>query len=110
MMTDDMDLLGEFVQNGSEEAFAELVARHLNLVYSVALRRVYDAHLAQEVAQAVFIILARKAPSLGPKTILPAWLCRTAQYAAADTLKIQRRRQKREQEHMQSALNENESS
>src|SRR5690349_4059877 len=105
MMTDDMELVREYARNRSEEAFATLVSRHINLVYSVALRRVHDTHLAEEVTQAVFIILARKAGSLNRKTILPAWLCRTAQYAAADALKTQRRRQRREQEmHMESVL------
>ena len=106
MMTDDMELVREYARHGSEEAFAALVARHINLVYSVAARQVCDAHLAEEVTQAAFIILARKAGSLNSKTILSAWLCRTAQYAAADALKTQRRRQRREQEmHMESVLN-----
>jgi RNA polymerase sigma factor (sigma-70 family) len=73
----------------------------------VALRQVCDPHLAEEITQAVFIILARKADSLGPKTILSGWLCRTARYASANALTIQRRRQRREQEaYMQSILNE----
>src|SRR2546426_1087118 len=111
MPTDDMDLLREYARRNSEEAFATLVARHINLVYSVALRQVRDAHLAQEITQAVFIILARKAESLGPKTILPGWLCRTARYASANALTIQRRRQRREQEaHLQSILKESEPS
>jgi RNA polymerase sigma factor (sigma-70 family) len=106
-MNDDLNLLREFARNNSEDAFASLVARHVNLVYSVALRSVRDAHLAEEITQAVFIILARKADSLGDKTILPGWLCRTARYASANALKIQRRRQHREQEaYMQSILNE----
>src|SRR3984957_2861365 len=106
-MNDDLTLLREFVRNNSEVAFAALVARHVNLVYSVALRQVGDAHLAEEITQAVFIILARKADSLGDKTILPGWLCRTARYASANALTVQRRRQRREQEaFMQSILNE----
>ena len=105
-MADDMELVREFATRRSDAAFERLVSRHLNLVYSVALRQVRDPHLAQEVAQAVFIILARKAGSLGPKTILSGWLFRTAQYASADALKTQRRRQHREQEaYMQSILN-----
>src|SRR5882724_10709679 len=107
MMTDDMELVREYARHGSEEAFATLVSRHVNLVYSVALRQVHDTHLAEEVTQAAFIILARKAGALNNTTILSAWLCRTAQYAAADALKTQRRRQRREQEmHMDNALNQ----
>jgi RNA polymerase sigma factor (sigma-70 family) len=97
-MNDDLTLLQEYARRNSEEAFAALVSRHVNLVYSVALRRVRDPHLAEEITQAVFIILARKAGALGPKTILSGWLCRTARYASANALTIQRRRQRREQE------------
>jgi RNA polymerase sigma factor (sigma-70 family) len=110
MMTDDMDLVREYAGHRSEDAFATLVSRHVNLVYSVAVRQLRDTHLAEEATQAAFIILARKAGSLGPKTILPAWLCRAARFAAADVLRTQRRRQCREQEiHMQSLLNQPES-
>ena len=108
-MSDDMELVREYDRSGSEQAFATLVSRHINLVNSVAMRQVHDVHLAEEVTQAVFIILARKAGSLNSKTILSAWLCRTAQYAAADVLKTQHRRQRREQEmHMESVLNPSE--
>jgi RNA polymerase sigma factor (sigma-70 family) len=104
-MTDDMTLVREYAQSHSEGAFATLVARHLDLVYSVALRQVRNPQMAEEITQAVFIILAHKATSLSPQTILSGWLCRTARYAAADALKIQRRRQIREQEaHMQSTM------
>src|SRR5437868_6428608 len=107
MVSDDMRLVQEYGQGNSEQAFATLVSRHVNLVYSVALRQVSDHHLAEEITQAVFIILARKAKSLSPKTILSGWLCRTARYVSANTLRIQRRRQLREREaQMQSTLNE----
>jgi RNA polymerase sigma factor (sigma-70 family) len=110
MVTEDMALVREYAANQSERAFETLVSRHINLVYSVAIRQVRDIHLAEEITQAVFIILERKAKTLSPKTILSGWLCRTARYVAANTLTIERRRQHRQQEaYMQSHLNEPES-
>jgi RNA polymerase sigma factor (sigma-70 family) len=97
MMSDDMTLVREFADSQSDPAFAALVERHIGLVHSAAVRQVGDAHLAEEITQAVFIIFARKAVSLGPKTILSAWLYRTTRYAAADALRARRRRQAREQ-------------
>jgi RNA polymerase sigma factor (sigma-70 family) len=109
MVTDDM-LLREYAENRSERAFETLVSRHINLVYSVAHRQVRDAHLAEEITQAVFIILERKAATLSPKTVLSGWLCRTARYVAANRLTIERRRHHREQEaYMQAQLNQPES-
>ena len=110
MPNDDLTLLREYSRNHSEPAFAALVSRHVNLVYSVALRQVRDPLMAEEITQAVFIILARKADSLGDKSIFSSWLCRTARYVSARALRTQIRRQQREQKaHMQSVLNEPES-
>src|SRR5271168_4080260 len=107
VVPDDMTLLREYCQRNSEEAFAALVARHVNLVYSVALRDVRDPHLAEDITQAVFVILAQKAESLNPKVVLSGWLCRTARFASSNALTSQSRRQRREQEaYMQSLLNE----
>ncbi|HYG36142.1 MAG TPA: sigma factor, partial [Clostridia bacterium] len=70
-MTDhDMELVRRYARDKSEEAFATLVSRYVDLVYSVAMRQVRDSHLAEEVTQSVFVILAQKAGSLGPQTIL----------------------------------------
>jgi RNA polymerase sigma factor (sigma-70 family) len=107
MKTDDMELVRQYALCRSEEAFAALVARHLNLVYSVALRQGGDPHMAEEVTQTVFIILARKARSLSSKTILSGWLCKTARYTASKALTMRRRRQDREQAaYMESSLND----
>jgi RNA polymerase sigma factor (sigma-70 family) len=107
MTTNDMDLVREYARNNSEEAFATLVSRHVNLVYSVALRQVRDRQIAEEVTQTVFVILARKAASLRSKTVVSGWLCQTARYASAKALTSNWRRQHREHEaFMESALND----
>lgn len=104
-MLDDRQLLHRYAADGSETAFRELVERHLNLVYSVALRRVgNDAHLAQDVCQLVFTDLARKARSLPPNIVLAGWLHRASRYAAAHLIRTNQRRQRREQEAV--AMNE----
>jgi RNA polymerase sigma factor (sigma-70 family) len=99
------ELLREYAATGAETAFACLVERHVDLVYSAALRQTNNNHaMAQDVAQAVFTILARKAPSLRRETVLAGWLFRAVRFAALDARKIEARRQRREQEAAQMHL------
>lgn len=102
-----MELLRKYARQNSEAAFAELVCRHVNLVYSAALRHVGIAAQAEEITQAVFVILARKATGLHESLILDAWLFETTRLIALSFLRGERRRQFREQEaYMQSILQE----
>src|SRR4051794_8718009 len=106
-MMEDMDLLQEYATRGSEPAFATLVERHINLVYGAAMRHVANPHQAEEITQAVFIILARKAASLRQGTILAGWLFQTVRLTAANFRRTEIRRALREQEaYMQSTLHE----
>jgi RNA polymerase sigma factor (sigma-70 family) len=108
-MMDDEQLLHAYARERSESAFGELVARHIDFVYSTALRVVNgDSHLAQDVAQTVFIDLARKAGSLPDDVALPGWLHRHTCYTATKAVRTERRRQSREQTAMEMrALDDN---
>jgi RNA polymerase sigma factor (sigma-70 family) len=97
-MTGDMELVREYALRHSEEAFATLVSRHIDLVYSAALRQLGNHHQAEEVTQAVFVILARKAAALRSGTLLPGWPFRTTRLTAANYLRTEVRRARREQE------------
>lgn len=98
-MIDDAQLLRRYAEDRTEEAFAELVRRHLNLVYSAALRQTNgDAHLARDVAQLVFTDLARKAAALAEHRVLAGWLFTSTRFAAAKLVRGERRRQAREAE------------
>lgn len=94
---DDRELLETYARDRSEAAFGELVGRHLSWVYSVALRHVGDSSLAEEVAQSVFVLLARKAGSLRSGTILGGWLFRTTRFVANRAVRAEKRRRSREQ-------------
>ena len=98
-MNDDAELLRRYAEEGAEEAFAELVRRHLNLVYSSALRRTSgDGHRAEDVAQQVFMRLARDARQLSRHAVLGAWLHRATRNAAINLMLSEQRRKLREEE------------
>src|ERR1043165_8507617 len=95
--TTDLELLARYNCNRAEDAFAELVRRHLDLVHSAALRQVRSSQLAEEVAQSAFTDLARNAHLLAPDTIVTAWLYQVTRRTAIDVIRRESRRQLREQ-------------
>jgi RNA polymerase sigma factor (sigma-70 family) len=92
----DAELLRQYLQQGSEEAFQALVRRHVDLVYGTALRRTRNPQLAEEAAQNVFIALARKAPFLVERADLSGWLYKAALLKARERLREEARRNLRE--------------
>ena len=92
----DAELLRDYAEHGSDTAFSEIVARYNDMVYSAALRQTGNPALAEDIGQAVFIVLARKAGAIRPETILSGWLFRAVRYAAMDAMKTNRRRRERE--------------
>lgn len=108
-MSDDAQLLRRYAETGAEEAFTELVRRHLNLTWAAAYRITGDAHLARDVAQTVFADLARKARHLRPDTVLPGWLYRAACLAATKVNRGNHRRFQRERQAMDLAQLQNDS-
>ena len=97
MSDTDLELLARYARQHAEEAFAELVRRHVNLVHSAALRQVRSPQLAEEVAQCAFLKLARQAGQFAPDTVLAAWLYQVTRREAVDVIRREARRQLREQ-------------
>ncbi len=95
--TDDWALLQRYAHQRDERAFETLARRYVDLVYSAAVRRVGDRHLAEDITQAVFVILARKARSIGQRTPLSPWLLRTTKLVARNAIKMESRRRRHEQ-------------
>ena len=93
----DLELLARYNREHAEDAFAELVHRHLGLVYSAALRQVRSPQLAEEICQCVFTDLARNAAGLRPNTVLSAWLYQVTRRRAIDVVRREASRQLREQ-------------
>jgi RNA polymerase sigma factor (sigma-70 family) len=96
--SDDHRVLAEFVRDRSETAFTELVRRYAGLVHSTAFRFCGNPHHAEEITQSVFVILARKAETLSPRVVVSGWLYQTARLTAANFVKGEMRRRRREQE------------
>ena len=94
----EAELLLAFRKERSEEAFAELVRRYANLVYSVAKRRLANAALAEDITQIVFIRLAKSPPKVSNHGQLAAWLHRTTINITIDTWRSEARRRTREQQ------------
>ena len=97
---DDWQLIESYTREKSEAAFKVLVERHTGLVYASARRQVGDAQLAEDIAQAVFILLACKAGTLGRGTVLSGWLFQTTQFVAARAMRSEQRRLRREYAHL----------
>src|SRR5437867_2601382 len=93
----DFELLQRFTRDGEQSAFADVVRRHLDLVFATALRKVEDTGVAQEVAQNVFAVLARKAWQFAPDDSLPAWLHKAALLESKSWLRGELGRRRREQ-------------
>src|SRR5438105_1513920 len=91
----DHELLDAYVQ-GDERAFESLVAKYFRMVYTVAVRQTGDSHLAEEIAQSVFLILSRKARGFSSKASVPGWLLRTTRFVCWDAIKMRRRREQNE--------------
>ena len=91
----DIELLNQH-RSGSESAFADLVRRHLAWVYGLARRRLGDSHLADDVAQAVFVLLHRKSPQFTADRAMMSWLYKTACYVSDSAARAERRRHSRE--------------
>jgi RNA polymerase sigma factor (sigma-70 family) len=94
----DGQLLERFLSEGAEESFSELLRRHAGMVQAVAARRLGDAALAEDAAQAVFMTLVRKARSLRREGSLAGWLLRSTELVCRNVLRERASRERREKE------------
>ncbi|MEO5958556.1 MAG: sigma-70 family RNA polymerase sigma factor, partial [Opitutaceae bacterium] len=90
------ELLKRYLREHSHAAFGALVTRHLDLVYSAALRQVRSPYLAEEVAQAVFVDLAQQASAIPDDQPLTAWLYVVTRRTAIDVIRREMRRREAE--------------
>src|SRR4051812_26442194 len=96
----DGQLLAEYIDRNSSDAFARLVERYVNLVHAAARRQTRDPHVAEDVTQVVFLVLARKARTVRDAGALPAWLIKTTRYAAMNAQRLASRRRFHERQAM----------
>src|SRR5687767_7325855 len=94
MTMPDAQALRDYTATASDEAFAAIVRTHIDLVYSAALRQSHNSHLADDITQAVFIILAKKARVIADPACLAGWLLRTTRYVAFNAIKMESRRRR----------------
>src|SRR4051794_7888568 len=92
----DHELLSRYCAESDQAAFAELVRRYVNLVYSTALRRTGERELAEDVTQTVFLILSQRGGGLSGKVVVAGWLYQTARNVANDALRARERRRRHE--------------
>jgi len=95
---DDKALLEQYVEQGSEQAFSDLVERYYDMVFSVCIRHLQDPGLAQDAAQAVFVALSQKAKKVLKGRIVSGWLHKAAIYAAINIVRMESQRRKHEKE------------
>lgn len=100
-MRNDRELLNEYAAEGSEEAFRQLVERHAGMVRATSRRMVRSDATADEVTQAVFLLMARKAKELRSETVLAGWLYRTARFVSLQALRSEHRRMRRDDQFAQ---------
>src|ERR1051326_5077282 len=100
----DQELLLEYAGSGAEVAFSEIVRRHVDFVYSAALRVIGNVQLAEEVSQKVFLALAQNARRLADRAVLSGWLFCTAHNLSVNAVRSEERRRAREEK--AAAMNE----
>src|SRR5580704_17267077 len=98
MMPDDSQLMAAYAQNRDTAAFGRLVGPHIDFVYAAALRQTQDSHLAQDVTQAVFVLLSQRAFRLKPGVLLKGWLFNATRYVVANARRADVRRRVHERE------------
>jgi|GEM_PF-2202264 len=102
----DRELLEQLARHRSEDAFNEIVRRHVDLVHSAAFRQLGNADTARDITQNVFILLAKQAKQLRPEVILTGWLYRTTRNLCLEHLRKDQRRREREQAAVEHLMND----